>query len=93
MSPNAPNKNSSDFLSDYDFNTKSPVAFTSPLALYQDRQEERSFLGEKSNHMLIVISFNDNLKVHIRQFYVKQMKTGRIGITLSVQEFNETKVV
>ena len=30
MSPNAPNKNSLDFLSNYYFNTKSPVAFTSP---------------------------------------------------------------
>ena len=34
MSPNTPNKNSLDFLSNYYFNTKSPVAFTSPLALY-----------------------------------------------------------
>ena len=34
MSPNVPNKNSLDFLSDYYFNTKSPVAFTSPSALY-----------------------------------------------------------
>ena len=34
MSPTAPKKNSLDFLSDYYFDTKSPVAFTSPLALY-----------------------------------------------------------
>ena len=31
MSPNTPNKDSLDFLLDYYFNTKSPVAFTSPL--------------------------------------------------------------
>ena len=34
VSPNTPNKNSLNFLSDYYFDTKSPVAFTSPLALY-----------------------------------------------------------
>ena len=42
--------------------------------------------------MLTVTPFNGNLKVHIRQFYVNgngEMKAGRIGITLSVQEFNE----
>ena len=54
-------------------------------------QEERFFLGEKSNCMLTVTPFNSNLKVHIRQFYVSgngEMKAGRIGITLSVQEFD-----
>ena len=39
MSPNVPNKNSLDFLSDYYFNTKSPVAFTSPLALYREAKK------------------------------------------------------
>ena len=39
MSPNVPNKNSLDFLSDYNFNTKSPVAFTSPLALYREAKK------------------------------------------------------
>ena len=39
MSPIAPNKNSLDFLSDYYFNTKSPVAFTSPLALYREAKK------------------------------------------------------
>ena len=39
MSPNVPNKDSLDFLSDYYFNTKSPVAFTSPLALYQEAKK------------------------------------------------------
>ena len=52
-------------------------------------QEERFFLGEKSNSMLTVTPFNGNLRVHIRQFYVNQMKAGRVGITLSVQEFDE----
>ena len=39
MSPNAPNKTSLDFLSDYYFNTKSPVEFTSPLALYREAKK------------------------------------------------------
>ena len=39
MSPNAPNKNSLDFLSDYYFNTKSTVAFTSPLALHREAKK------------------------------------------------------
>ena len=55
-------------------------------------QEERFSLGENSNHMLTVTPFNAYLKVHIRQFYVNEngeMKASRIGITLSVEEFNE----
>ena len=55
-------------------------------------QEERFSLGENSNHMVTVTPFNANLKVHIRQFYVNgngEMKASRIGITLSVEEFNE----
>ena len=39
MSPNEPNKNSLDFLSDYYFNTKRPVAFTCPLALYLEAKK------------------------------------------------------
>ena len=39
MSPNKPNKNSLNFLSDYYFDTKSPVAFTSPLALYREAKK------------------------------------------------------
>ena len=39
MSPNAPDKNSLDFLSDYYFNTKGPVALTSPLALYREAKK------------------------------------------------------
>ena len=39
MSPTAPKKDSLDFLSDYYFNTNSPVAFTSPLALYRDAKK------------------------------------------------------
>ena len=38
-SPTAPEKDSLDFLSDYYFNTKSPVEFTSPLALYPDAKK------------------------------------------------------
>ena len=44
MSPNVPDKNSLDFLSDYHFNTKSPVAFTSPLALYREGKKRYPFL-------------------------------------------------
>ena len=55
-------------------------------------QEERFSLGENSNRMVTVTPFNANLKVHIRQFYVNEngeIKASRIGITLSVEEFNE----
>ena len=55
-------------------------------------QEERFSLGENSNRMVTVTPFNADLKVHIRQFYVNgngEMKASRIGITLSVEEFNE----
>ena len=55
-------------------------------------QEERFSLSENSSRMLTVTLFNGNLKIHIRQFYVNEngeMKAGRIGITLSVEEFNE----
>ena len=55
-------------------------------------QEERFSLGENSNHMVTVTPFNANLKVHIRQFYVNEsgeMKANRVGVTLSVQEFDE----
>ena len=55
-------------------------------------QEEHFSLGENSNRMVTVTPFNANLKVHIRQFYVNgngAIKASRIGITLSVEEFNE----
>ena len=39
MSPTVANKDSLDFLSDYYFNTNSPVAFTSPLALYREAKK------------------------------------------------------
>ena len=55
-------------------------------------QEERFSLGENSNHMVTVTPFNANLKVHMRQFYVNEngeIKASRIGITFSVEEFNE----
>ena len=43
MSPTAANKDSSDFLSDYYFDTKSPVVFTSLLVLYrEDRKHHPS---------------------------------------------------
>ena len=44
MSPTAANKNYSlDVLSDNYFDTKSPVAFTSPLALYREAKKTLSF--------------------------------------------------
>ena len=55
-------------------------------------QEERFSLGENSNHMVTVTPCNANLKVQIRQFYVNEngeMKASRIGIALSVEEFNK----
>ena len=51
-------------------------------------QEECFSLGENSNSMVTVTPFIGNLKVHIRQFYVnesREMKAGRIGITLFVE--------
>ena len=39
MSPTAADKNSSDFLSYYYFDTKSPVTFTSPLAFYREAKK------------------------------------------------------
>ena len=39
MSPKTPNKNSLNFLSDYYFDTKSTVAFTSPLALCREAKK------------------------------------------------------
>ena len=39
MSSSVPKKDSLCFLSDYYFNTKSPVAFTSPLVLYREAKK------------------------------------------------------
>ena len=44
MSPTAANKDSLDFLSDYYFDTKRPVAFTSPLALYREARKRYTSL-------------------------------------------------
>ena len=54
-------------------------------------QEQRFSLGENSNRIVTVTPFNTNLKVHIRQFYVNENGeiASRIGVTLSVEEFNE----
>ena len=55
-------------------------------------QEERFSLGENSNRMATVMPFNTTLKVHIRQFYEnenREIKANRIGVTLSVEEFDE----
>ena len=50
-------------------------------------EEERFFLGEKSNRMITVTPFMGKLKVHIRQFYVSEKgekKPGN-GITLELK--------
>ena len=55
-------------------------------------EEERFFLGEKSNHMVTVTPFMGKLKVHIRQFYMNEKgekKPGKNGITLELKEFGE----
>ena len=54
-------------------------------------QEERFSLGENGDHIVTVRPFNTNLKIHIRQFYVNENgeTASRIGVTLSVEEFNE----
>ena len=48
MSSTVPNKDSLDFLSDYCFDTEvdtnSPVAFTSPLALYREAKKRHPSL-------------------------------------------------
>ena len=53
-------------------------------------EEERFFLGEKSNRMVTVTPFMGKLKVHIRQFYVNEKgekQPGKNGITLELDEF------
>ena len=44
MSSTVPKKDFLNFLSDYYFETKSPVAFTSPLALYREDKMRYSSL-------------------------------------------------
>ena len=44
MSPTVPKRDSLNFLSDYYFDTKSPVAFTSPLALYREAKKHHPSL-------------------------------------------------
>ena len=51
-------------------------------------QEERFFIGKKSNRMVTVTPFN----VNIRQFYVNgngEMKPGKSGITLELNKFDK----
>ena len=55
-------------------------------------EEERFFLGEKSNRMVTITAFMGKLKVHIRQFYVNdkgEKKRGKNGITLELEEFGK----
>ena len=53
-------------------------------------EDERFFLGEKSNRMVTVTPFLGKLKVHIRQFYVNERgenKPGKNGIVLELEDF------
>ena len=55
-------------------------------------QEEHFFLGEKSNHMVTVTPFMGKVNVYILQFYLNgngEMKPGKSGITLELDEFDE----
>ena len=61
MSPTTANKDSLDFLSNFYFNTKSPVAFTSPLPSYRDAKtrypsltfrQMKTWLRSKHTHTL-----------------------------------------
>ena len=48
MSSTVPKKDSLHFLSDYYFDIKSPVAFTSPLALYREEKKHYPSLTSSS---------------------------------------------
>ena len=55
-------------------------------------EEERFFLGERSNHMVTVTPFMGKVNVNILQFYMNgngEMKPGKSGITLELNEFDK----
>ena len=55
-------------------------------------EEERFFLGEKSNRMVTVTPFMGKVNVSFLQFHVNgntEMKPGKSGITLELEEFEE----
>ena len=55
-------------------------------------EEEGFSLGEKSNRMVTVSTFMGKVKIYILQFYINgngEMKPGKSGITLEIQEFYE----
>ena len=55
-------------------------------------EEEHFFLGEKSNRMVTVTPFMGKVSVYILQFYANgngEMKPGKSGITLELEEFEE----
>ena len=54
-------------------------------------EEERFFLGEKSNRMVTITPFMGKLKVHIRQFYMNEKgekKPDKNEIVLELDEFD-----
>ena len=54
-------------------------------------EEEHFFLGEKSNHMVTVTPFIGKVNVYL-QFSINgngEMKPGKSGITLELEEFEE----
>ena len=62
MSPIEASKDPSDFLSDYYFDTKSPVAFTSPLALY--REAQKRYLSLTFGQVITWLQSKDTCTLH-----------------------------
>ena len=62
MPPTAPKKDSLDFLSYYYFDTKSPVTFTSPLALY--REAKNSYLSLTFHQLKTWLQSKDTYTLH-----------------------------
>ena len=62
MSPTVANEDSLDFLSDYYFNTNSPVAFTSPLASYREATKRYPSLTFRQVKTLLQSKDNDTVQ-------------------------------
>ena len=67
MFPTAPKKASVDFLPDYYFNTKSPVAFTSSFALY--REAKKRYPSLTLRQVKTWLQFTDTYTLHKRVWY------------------------
>ena len=62
MLSTVPQKDSLNFLSDYYFDTKSPAAFTSPLALY--REAKKRYLSLTSRQVKTWLQSKDTYTLH-----------------------------